>query len=59
MEYKLDEVHKQIAPNQRPHKLHHEGHEPTQQDQFLRFQIAMGTVKNRIPQKAFAGGVGM
>lgn len=27
MEHKHDEVHKEIAPNQRPHNLHHEGHE--------------------------------
>jgi hypothetical protein len=27
MEHEHDEVHKEIAPNQRPHKLHHEGHE--------------------------------
>ena len=48
VEHKLDEVHKEIAPDSKPHHLHHEDREDEQRHQFLR--SVMGTDKNRFPQ---------
>ena len=48
VEHKLDEVHKGIAPDPKPHHLHHEDREH-QRHFFLRSVI--GTDKNRIPRE--------
>ena len=52
-EYKLDEVHKEIAPAPKPYHLHHEDCEDAQRHEFLRSVV--GTDKNRIPRDDFAG----
>jgi dual oxidase len=48
----LDEVHKEIAPDPKPHHLYHEDREDAERHRFLR--SVMGTDKNRIPRKDFA-----
>ena len=52
VEHKLDEVHKEIAPDPKPHHLHHEDREDAQRHEFLR--SVMGTDQNRIPRDDFA-----
>jgi dual oxidase len=52
VEHKLDEVHKEIAPDPKPHHLHHEDREDAQRRQFLR--NAIGADKNRIHREDFA-----
>jgi len=51
LEHKLDEVHKEIAPEPKPHNLHHADREDDQRHQFLR--SVLGTDKNRISRADF------
>jgi hypothetical protein len=53
VEHTLDEVHKEIAPDPKPHHLHHEDRDDAQRYQFLR--RVMGTDENHIPWEDFAG----
>lgn len=52
LEKKLDEVHKEIAPNPAAHHLHHEDRDEKARHEFLR--SIMQTDKNRIPRAEFA-----
>lgn len=52
IEWKLDEVHKEIAPEAKPHNLHHHDRDDDQRHAFLR--SVMGTDKNQIPRDEFA-----
>lgn len=52
VEHMLDDVHKEIAPDPKPHHLHHEDREDIARHQFLR--SVMGNNKNRIPRQDFA-----
>ncbi|CZR53129.1 uncharacterized protein PAC_03007 [Phialocephala subalpina] len=52
VENMLDDVHKEIAPDPKPHHLHHEDREDAARHQFLR--SVMGTDKNRIARQDFA-----
>jgi len=54
VEHKLDEVHKEIAPEAKPHHIHYQDEdEADQRHTFLR--SVMGTDRNRIPRDEFAG----
>ncbi|KAL3420613.1 FAD-binding domain-containing protein [Phlyctema vagabunda] len=55
LEFKLDEVHKEIAPEAKPHNLHHKDRDNTARHTFLRSII--GTDKNRIPRDEFQATV--
>lgn len=52
VEWKLDEVHREIAPEAKPHNLHHGDREESERHAFLR--SVMGNHKNRIPRDEFA-----
>lgn len=51
VEHKLDEVYKEIAPEPKPHQLHHKDRDDAQRHEFLR--AVMGTDKNRISRQDF------
>ena len=51
VEAKLDQVHKEIAPEAKEHNLHHKNTEATQRHEFLR--SVMGTDENKIPRNEF------
>ncbi|KAL9120740.1 MAG: hypothetical protein Q9187_002702, partial [Circinaria calcarea] len=51
IEHKLDEVHKEIAPEAKPHHLHHESLGDEARHAFLRSMI--GSNENRIPRHEF------
>jgi hypothetical protein len=46
VEHKLDEIHKEIAPDPKPHHLHLKDREVTERHQFLR--SVMGTGKSSL-----------
>lgn len=52
VEAKLDQVHAKIAPNPKPHNLHHDSKDDDDRHQFLRSII--GSDKDRIPRAEFA-----
>jgi len=51
LEKKLDEVHKQIAPEAKPHNLHHKDRDPKERHAFLR--SVLGTQEERISRDDF------
>ncbi|CZS88092.1 hypothetical protein WAI453_000495 [Rhynchosporium graminicola] len=53
VEYKLDQVHKEIAPEAKPHNLHHRNSDNEQRHEFLR--SVMGTDRNQISRDDFTG----
>lgn len=55
VEGKLDEVHKEIAPEAKPHHLHHESMKDDARHVFLRSMI--GSDENQIPRREFANTV--
>ena len=52
VEAKLDEIHLEIAPEAKPHHLHHEDRDDKERHRFLR--SILGTSNNRISSKEFA-----
>ncbi|KAF4546043.1 FAD-binding domain-containing protein [Lasiodiplodia theobromae] len=52
VEAKLDQVHAKIAPNPKPHNLHHDSKDDDDRHHFLRSII--GSDKDRIPRAEFA-----
>ena len=52
VEAKLDDVHWEIAPEAKPHHLHHEDRDDEERHRFLR--SILGTNNNRIPHTEFA-----
>ena len=51
LEKKLDEVHEEIAPEPKPHNLHHKDRNPEERHQFLR--SVLGTQEERISRDDF------
>lgn len=52
VEFNLDQVHKEIAPEAKPHNLHYKDRDDKQRHAFLRSMI--GTDKNQISRDDFA-----
>ncbi|KAF2730249.1 hypothetical protein EJ04DRAFT_500821 [Polyplosphaeria fusca] len=55
VEYKLDQVYKELAPKAQPHHLHHANQKSEARHAFLR--SVMGTQENTIPRAEFEGVV--
>jgi dual oxidase len=51
IEFKLDEVHSEIAPKAQPHNLHHKDRDSESRHEFLRG--LMGSDKDKIPRDEF------
>ncbi|RAL67633.1 hypothetical protein DID88_008382 [Monilinia fructigena] len=52
VEHKLDEVHRELAPEPEPHNLHHADRQEDERHSFLRSVI--GSDKDKIPRDEFA-----
>ncbi|KAA8572627.1 hypothetical protein EYC84_003227 [Monilinia fructicola] len=55
VEHKLDEVHRELAPEPEPHNLHHADRQDDERHLFLRSVI--GSDKDQIPREEFANTV--
>ncbi|KAB8300093.1 hypothetical protein EYC80_000325 [Monilinia laxa] len=55
VEHKLDEVHRELAPEPEPHNLHHRDRQEDERHSFLRSVI--GSDKDKIPRDEFANTV--